>query len=78
MNAKSCDNCNRIIDTVYKELTAPTVFGESIGFAGNLCIGCISIFEYCVYQYLELFDHLDKRIKDKMFRLNTSTQRKMK
>ncbi|MBL7002273.1 MAG: hypothetical protein ISR80_05930 [Nitrosopumilus sp.] len=73
----SCDNCGRIIDTEYVELYTPTVFGD-IGFDGNLCAGCKSIIEVCIYHYSELYDQLTKKILSKMFKLNIKTQKRMR
>ena len=77
MTSISCDNCGRIIDNEYVELSAPTIFGD-VGYDGNLCAGCKSIIEFCIYQYSELYDQLTKKILSKMFKLNLKTQRGMK
>ncbi len=77
MSSLSCDNCGRIIDNEYVELDAPTIFGD-IGFDGNLCVGCKSIIEFCIYQYSELYDQLAKKVTAKMFKLNNKLKRGMK
>jgi hypothetical protein len=73
----SCDNCNQIIDTVYLEFSAPTVFDE-IFFDGNLCSGCHVIIQDCVDEYTEFYNRLTKKVLVKMAKLDINTKRKMR
>ena len=72
-----CENCNRIVEVEYLDIKSFTMFGD-IGFQGSVCESCKSSIEFCIYQYMELFDVLTTKINKRKQQLDFNTRNGLK
>jgi len=77
-SSSNCDGCFRIIETKHHCIEIPNVFDFDMTMCVNLCLGCSSLFDWFVYQYIELYEQQVKKLVDKKFSLTRKTVRGLK
>ena len=74
----SCDNCSQSGIQLYEiQENVPSVFG-TMGIDVTVCNTCKSAIEYCIYQHIELYETLTKKLDNRAKQLRNKTKREMK
>jgi len=73
-----CDNCSQSgVEIIDVEFNVPTVFGH-FEIEISVCKTCKSAIEFCIYQYIELYDTLTRKLSSRANQLRNSLKRDLK